>query len=670
MEKKAVSGILLTLLLTSMLTLALNIQTVKAESGTIYIRADGSVDPSTAPISIFDNVTYIFTADINDSIVVGRSNIIVDGNGYTLQGSGSRSAFYLTGINNVTIKNTNIKNFIFGVALSSSSNNTVSGNNITNIGDAGIYLYHSSNNIVSRNTLTNNCIGIELYESPNNTLRGNSMADNHYNFRVLGKSLADFVNDVDVSNTVDGKPIYYWINRRDVTVPLDAGHVVLVNCTCVSVQNLSLTKNFQGVLLAFTTSSMITGNNITKNWDGIRLYDSSNNAIRGNNITASTWDGIYLYDSSNNSISGNTLANNLYGIELSESSNNSISGNNITNNYFGIWLDHSSNNKFYHNNFIDNKKKHVYIFTSGFANFWDDGYPSGGNYWSDYVDVDVKGGPNQDQPGSDGIGDTPYVIDADNRDRYPLMKPWGPIEVVFDVIWDGIIYPVAVVSNSTVTNFNFSQPLKQISFNVAGPDGTIGFCNVTIPKALLWVETPDEWILLIDGNPTIILATTENATHNSLYFTYTHTTHKVQIIGTHVIAPPPSPLSVSISPLSASILVGQSVTFTATVSGGCTPYSYQWYLNGNPVSGANATGWTFTPTSSGIYYIYLKVTDAKGNTAQSETARIRVATVPVGGYSIPIERPATAQPVLPYIALIATLTAIFAKLKQKTKRKR
>jgi PKD repeat protein len=137
-----------------------------------------------------------------------------------------------------------------------------------------------------------------------------------------------------------------------------------------------------------------------------------------------------------------------------------------------------------------------------------------------------------------------------------------------------------------------------------------------------------------------------------------------------VKAPPP-PLAVSISPTSASILVGQSVTFTSTVSGGYTPYSYQWYLNGAPVLGANATTWTFTPTTSGIYYVHLKVTDAKGNTAQSETARITAATVPVGGYSIPIKTPLTAKPITPYYVLLtAILTIALTAIKRKTTRKR
>ena len=131
----------------------------------------------------------------------------------------------------------------------------------------------------------------------------------------------------------------------------------------------------------------------------------------------------------------------------------------------------------------------------------------------------------------------------------------------------------------------------------------------------------------------------------------------------------PPPLTVSIYPSSASTIVGQSVTFTSTVSGGYAPYSYQWYLNGAPVSGANQSSWTFTPTEAGIYYVYLKVTDAEGNTAQSDTARVAVAAVPVGGYSYPINKYTLSTPIATHIALTAILTAIFTTIKRKTKRK-
>ena len=84
------------------------------------------------------------------------------------------------------------------------------------------------------------------------------------------------------------------------------------------------------------------------------------------------------------------------------------------------------------------------------------------------------------------------------------------------------------------------------------------------------------------------------------------------------------PLSVSISPTSVTMDVGQSQTFTSSVSGGTSPYSYQWYLNGAPISGATSPSWTFTPTSPGSYIVYVNVTDNVGVTAKSNTASVTV----------------------------------------------
>jgi parallel beta-helix repeat protein len=147
-------------------------------------------------------------------------------------------------------------------------------------------------------------------------------------------------------------------------------------------------------------------------------YKTVGSRISGNTITNATYDGVYLYLSSGNTVSGNT----------------------ITKNGYGVYLGSSSGNKFYHNNFINNTHQ-VINTTPSYANSWDNGYPSGGNYWSDYKGVDVKRGPKQDQPGSDGIGDTPYVIDANNTDRYPLMNPW-PCQITPPPSVGGIWVPV------------------------------------------------------------------------------------------------------------------------------------------------------------------------------------------------------------------------------------
>jgi len=128
-----------------------------------------------------------------------------------------------------------------------------------------------------------------------------------------------------------------------------------------------------------------------------------------------------------------------------------------------------------------------------------------------------------------------------------------------------------------------------------------------------------------------------------------------------------SPLTVSISPTSASILVGQSVTFTSSVSGGYPPYSYQWYLGGSQVSGATSASWTFTPTASGICYVYLQVKDATNNIAQSETARITVSSVPVGGYTISLTKQTPISHITAYTMLIALFGAALSLIKRKRK---
>jgi parallel beta-helix repeat protein len=365
MGRKVVTEMMLMLLFIGMLTLAFSIQPAKASGPIyIYIMANGSISPSTANITSTDKVTYNFTGNNYAEIYVQRSNIKINGNGHILQGSGSGDGFYLSSVNNVTIQNMNMKNFTSGVYLTSSSGNTVSGNKITNATGDSVSLYLSSGNIVSGNNITNAIFtGVYLYSSCNNNI-------------ISGNTITNMTGS--------------------------------------------------GVYLYSSSFNTVSGNTITKTGgEGVEFYSScNNNTVSGNKITNATGDGVWLGSSSFNTVSGNTITKTGYGVALSSSSGNIFSGNNITKaTVYGVWLGSSSGNKFYHNNFINNTHQVVNT-TPSYANSWDNGYPSGGNYWSDYKGVDVKSGPKQDQPGSDGIGDTPYVIDANNTDRYPLMKPW------------------------------------------------------------------------------------------------------------------------------------------------------------------------------------------------------------------------------------------------------
>jgi len=120
--------------------------------------------------------------------------------------------------------------------------------------------------------------------------------------------------------------------------------------------------------------------------------------------------------------------------------------------------------------------------------------------------------------------------------------PTLPFTSKFIIKWGTETFPIKVFSNSTVGNLTFDQPLRKILFHVAGTSGTMGFCNITIPKKLLWCETPMDWVINIDGN-TISYEATETETETHIYFTYSHSIKTIEIIGTHVIPEYPSILT-------------------------------------------------------------------------------------------------------------------------------
>jgi parallel beta-helix repeat protein len=404
----------------------------------------------------------------------------------------------------------------------------------------GIRVYNSPPNYTDSVSISGftvrNCVkGITLSRSVNARLRDVNMTGNTYNF-------GDYTlqpHDIDTSNTVDGKPIYFWVNQSDRQVPSDAGFVALVGSTNITVKGLDLTNNVQGLVLKNTTHSTIQNVRIMNDGDGMYLDRwSNNNTIIDNNISDNQFMGIYVSTSSSNTISNNSILNNAYGLLLDSTifentlggilgdinivRYNTVSGNNVSNsNLFGVYLVDCEDNTFFHNNFINNSRQ-IYSYNS--TGRWDDG--AEGNYWADYSGTDSD---------KDGLGDTPYAINPGNQDNHPLMGPF----MDFPVVWQATTYHVNTISDRTLSEFQFSQPDKAISFRINNPDNRSGFCRVSVPLTLLG----GPYTLVLDGLPSANFTERSNGTCSFLHFTYGGA-QNVEIVGTNVIPESPSILLV------------------------------------------------------------------------------------------------------------------------------
>jgi len=264
--------------------------------------------------------------------------------------------------NNTLTNNTANSNNGYGIYLSYSSDNNTLTNNTANSNNDGIYLFDSSDNTLTNNTANeNDFYGIHLSSSSNNMLTGNIMAGNTYNFDVYGNDLSHYVQSIDTSNIVCGKPVYYWVDQQNKQLSTDAGYIGVVNSTNITMRNLTLIENNVKILFAYTNNSRIenvtasiylysssnnnlTGNNASNNYNGISLSYSSNNTLTDNTANSNNYNGISLSYSSNNTLHNNTASNNKYGIYFEYSSNNTLHNNIASNNEYGIRLSYSSNN--------------------------------------------------------------------------------------------------------------------------------------------------------------------------------------------------------------------------------------------------------------------------------------------------------------------------------------
>ncbi len=296
-----------------------------------------------------------------------------------------------------------------------STNNIFEQNTISNINSAGIYIQSDDNDIIENSFSLGTSFNVYLDDCSGVTVSGNDMIDGSF-----GVYATDAPNNIVEGNNISnlGKAIYaensdyMMIDNNDMFNNNMAIHILSSSFDCTAKNN-----RIDG-----STSYSIGIENSGR-------IDLMNNTIQ-NGVAGTSW-AIFLWNTNWINISENTMFNNEGGIRMqSNCHNNTIWDNIISSNVNGIYLELTRDCSIYHNDFIANT---IQAYDDSWGNnSWDNGYPSGGNYWSDYGGADVMCGPLQDTWGSDSLGDTPYtsIISGTNQDNYPLLHPSNYIDAV------------------------------------------------------------------------------------------------------------------------------------------------------------------------------------------------------------------------------------------------
>ena len=207
---------------------------------------------------------------------------------------------------------------------------------------AGIEI-HGSNVTIIDNRFFDNGVGLELLSWVHNTTIANNVMINDGLLigNYFDQSQSDFPEITPSSflhniynNTVNGKPLYYFKDKKDFTVPTDAGQITMVNCTNFTIKNIYMSNNDFSIILAYCSNSLIENLTITDTNGEFLLFACENNTIQHNIITNSLKAICLEYKSKNNIIRYNDLSKNYVGVSLfNNANNNTIYQNKIYGNH-------------------------------------------------------------------------------------------------------------------------------------------------------------------------------------------------------------------------------------------------------------------------------------------------------------------------------------------------
>lgn len=418
-----------------------------------------------ASSAVLTGIVHGSATTIHETIAINSDSGFTGSNG-VVTGTGVRTDPYLiegwkinsTGKVGVNITNTrsyfvisNVEIFGHGshyggvgMLLNNVTNGVIQTSSIAT-NNEGISLYHSSNITLSTNIITNNTIsGVDVGFSANLTFTANQFTANGLNFQPSELTDVEWSSfTITSSNTVNGRPIAFYKSCSGLTVDgAVIGQLIVANCKGVKIVNLSITNTDGPVQLGNVSNVLIANSTFSMNHQsGITASFVNNTTIQ--NVTASfngNW-GLYLWHTNNLTISDSILSSNpATGMSIFYWTNVTVTSNIFARNGdSALGLFFGKNLRVFHNDFIWNNIQDIYYQIPSTGDSWDNGYPSGGNYWTAYGGVDVCSGDFQNDcrcvPPSfetcpDGIGDTPYYVTAryslNPADRYPLMRPYHP----------------------------------------------------------------------------------------------------------------------------------------------------------------------------------------------------------------------------------------------------
>jgi parallel beta-helix repeat protein len=293
------------------------------------------------------------------------------------------------------------------------------------------------------------------------------------------------------------------------------------NSQKINLTNNEIISDSVGINTTQAQDVIIAYNNFSQNYAlSMCISNSSNILVTGNNMTGFL-EGAKIASSSDIVFSNNIVSGSGNGVTVENSNDSMFCGNDFWQDSCGISLQKSGNNLILDNDFKDN---FCDALSHNSVNSWDNGLE--GNHWGNYTGVDTD---------FDGIGDTPYVMDANNKDNCPLMGTFTSFKTNDQ--------QVDLISNSFITSFGFSATNSSqatLALNVAGQDGTQGFCRICIPKTLINGTLTVRFDGQVITEPQFRILPASNPNHTYIYINYTHSGHSIEIRGPTTIPEFPS----------------------------------------------------------------------------------------------------------------------------------